>query len=258
MVCWIRGCTTKGGKKSTKKSLFTAHTEEMFNNWCKSGIAIKGINEFNKKSRICELHFQKDDVLRKDIVDMADDSTITVERKVPKLREGAIPSIFPSVSSRSKEISYCYENFINEEKEKEEQNERSSISHLKNTVNCSISMPDKDSDNSFLWNESVSMPNEDSNNLLLHNEEDSVPGEDSDNLLLHNEQGCLANTDNNKIQTWPELSDNLRSLTLPSEYWMPVITDKMAMWAYWSTDLSSRIWRVILEKNMTLRVSTYH
>jgi len=56
MACWIRGCTTKGGKKdsSRKKSLFTACTEKMFNNWCDNGIAARGINEFSKKSRICE------------------------------------------------------------------------------------------------------------------------------------------------------------------------------------------------------------
>ncbi|CAL1672634.1 unnamed protein product [Lasius platythorax] len=28
----------------------------------------------------------------------------------------------------------------------------------------------------------------------------------------------------------------------------------MAMWAYWKEDLSSCIWRVVLEKNMTLRI----
>lgn len=97
MACWIRGCTTKGGKKdsSRKKNLFTACTEKMFNNWCDNGIAARGINEFSKKSCICELHFQKDNILREDIFYMADGAIITVQRKVPKLKD-AVPSIFPS------------------------------------------------------------------------------------------------------------------------------------------------------------------
>jgi len=60
----------------------------------------------------------------------------------------------------------------------------------------------------------------------------------------------------NKLQTWVEIKSNLKSLTLPSEYWFPVITDEIAMWAYWEEDLSSYKWRVVLEKNMTLCVST--
>lgn len=221
MACWIRGCTTKGGKKdaSRKKSLFTARTEKMFNNWRDSGIAARGINEFSKKSRICELHFQKDDILREDIFHMTDGATIIVQRKIPKLKEDAVPHILP-VS----EISYYHLNPIDEEKRKEQQNAGTSITaQLKSTVNCSVSMPAKCQ---------------------------------SDNPISHHEQCCPANGDN-ELQTWAEIKRNLKSLTFTSEYWIPVITDEMAMWVYWKKDLSSCIWRVVLEKNMILRVSTY-
>ncbi|KYQ54440.1 hypothetical protein ALC60_06672, partial [Trachymyrmex zeteki] len=66
--------------------------------WRANGITARGINEFSKKSRICELHFQKDDILRKD-VHMADGATVTVQRKVSKLKEEAVPSVFPSAIS---------------------------------------------------------------------------------------------------------------------------------------------------------------
>lgn len=126
MSCWIRGCSTKGGKNdaSRKRSLFTAHTEEMFNNWSENGIATRGINEFSKKSRICELHFKKDDILKEDTFQMVDGTTITVQRKIPKLKEDAVPSIFPSkILSK---IAYYRFNPIYEEKREEQQNEETS------------------------------------------------------------------------------------------------------------------------------------
>ncbi|XP_071642320.1 uncharacterized protein [Temnothorax longispinosus] len=151
MACWINGCTTKGGKKETftKKSLFTARTEKMLQCWRDNGIAARGINELSKKSRICELHFEKDDTLREDIFHMADIATITVQRKIPKLKEDAVSSIFPS------EISYCCLNRINEEKPKEQQNGETSITaQLKSTVNCSVSVPAEcESDNPILHHE---------------------------------------------------------------------------------------------------------
>lgn len=198
-----------------EKPFYSLHGK-MFNNWCDNGIAARSINEFSKKSRICELHFQKDNILREDIFHMADGATITVQRKVSKLKEDVVPS----------EIISCYcLNLINEEQQKEQQNGETSITtQLKNTVNCFVFVPAKCK---------------------------------SDNLISHYEQDCSVNADN-KLQTWPEIKTNLKSLILTSEYWIPVITDEMAMWVYWKEDLSSYIWRVILEKNMTFRVSIYH
>ncbi|XP_036144611.1 uncharacterized protein LOC105839129 [Monomorium pharaonis] len=215
MSCWIRGCTTKSGKKdaSKKKSLFTACTEKMFNNWRDSEIAARGINTFSKTSRICELHFQKDDIIKEDIFYMADGTTITVQRKIPKLKEDAVPSIFPSVI-----MYYNVLNPINKEKLKE-QNEGTRITdQLKNTVNCFV----------------------------------SVPPCESKNHISHHEQNYT--NEDNELQTWIEIKKNFKSLTLTSEYCIPVITDEMAMWTYWKEDLSSCMWRVILKKNMILWV----
>ncbi|XP_026830310.1 uncharacterized protein LOC113563192 [Ooceraea biroi] len=100
LVGYVDVLPKEGKKMLQEKSLFTAHTEKMFNNWRDNGIAERGINEFSKKSRICELHFEKNDILREDIFHMADGATITVQRKVPKLKEDAVPSIFPSITYR--------------------------------------------------------------------------------------------------------------------------------------------------------------
>lgn len=216
MACWIRGCTTKGGKNEKKKSRFRARTESMLNNWRASGIAAKGINEFNKQSRICELHFQKNDILYEDIFPMADGTNITVQRKVPKLKEDAVPCIFPS----NTKISFC--RYLNDE-EKEQNRETNITTQLESTVNCSVSV---------------------------------LPKEPNNNHISHHKQDC-ANGDN-ELQTWTEIKRNLENLTLVSKYWVPMITDEMAMWGYWKEDLSCCIWRVVLEKNMTLRVNTYH
>lgn len=132
-----------------------------------------------------------------------DGTSITVQRKVPKLKEDAVPCIFPS----NPKICYYRLNLINEE---EKQNRGTSIAaQLESTVNCSV----------------------------------SVLAKESNNPILHHEQDCAAM--DNELQTWTEIKRNLRSLTLISEYWIPVITDEMAMWTYWKEDLSSCIWRVV-------------
>ncbi|KYN05193.1 hypothetical protein ALC62_03994 [Cyphomyrmex costatus] len=107
MSCWIRGCPTKDG--SEKRSLFTPFSDEMFNNWCDSGLATKGVTKFSKKSRVCELHFPKDDIIREDTFYLRDGTTSFMPRKIPKLKKGAVPSILPP------EVSYYHINAINEE-----------------------------------------------------------------------------------------------------------------------------------------------
>jgi len=153
MACWIRNCITKGGKENVKKSLFKGQTEEMFNNWRDSGIAAKGINEFSRKSRICELHFQKDDIFQEDIFYMADGTTITMPRKVPKLKEDAVPCIFPSEI-----ISYYRWNPINKEDREEQNGETSITAQSKSTVNCSISVPAECESNNLISHHEQSCP----------------------------------------------------------------------------------------------------
>ncbi|KAG5347670.1 CBX5 protein, partial [Acromyrmex charruanus] len=129
MSCWIRGCPTKSGL--TKKSLFTPYSDEMFNKWKDSGIAKKGINKFTKKSRVCELHFQKDDVIRVDTFKIEGSEDFLVPRKVPKLRKGAIPSIFPPVryyhiNSIGEQINY-YRINVNKQNQKKQQTGETSV-----------------------------------------------------------------------------------------------------------------------------------
>ena len=142
MSCWIRGCPTKSGLM--KRSLFTPYSDEIFNKWKDSGIAKKGVNKFTKKSRVCELHFQKDDFIRVDTFKIEGSEDFLVPRKVPKLRKGAIPSIFPPVrhyhiNSIDEQINYYRINIINKQNQKKQQTgETSVVAHLTSTFNCFV------------------------------------------------------------------------------------------------------------------------
>ncbi|KYN00394.1 hypothetical protein ALC62_08886, partial [Cyphomyrmex costatus] len=51
--------------------------------------------KIKENSRICELHFKSEDIIKEDAFVQTDGTVIYVTRKNPKLREGAVPSIFP-------------------------------------------------------------------------------------------------------------------------------------------------------------------
>lgn len=141
MSCWIRDCPTKSGL--TKKSLFTPYSDEIFNKWKDSGIAKKGINKFTKKSRVCELHFQKDDVIRVDTFKIEGSEDFLVPRKIPKLRKGAIPSIFPPVrhyhiNSIGEQINYYRINVNKQNQIKQQTGETSVVAQLTSTFNCFV------------------------------------------------------------------------------------------------------------------------
>ncbi|XP_011706235.1 PREDICTED: uncharacterized protein LOC105461439 [Wasmannia auropunctata] len=100
MTCCVEGCNSRGGKKnSSKKSLFTPRTNDMFTSWytimCTKNIKI------NKNSRICELHFKAKDIIKEDAFVQTNGTVIYVPRKNPKLKEGAVPSIFPIIRKLS-------------------------------------------------------------------------------------------------------------------------------------------------------------
>ncbi|XP_011707484.1 PREDICTED: uncharacterized protein LOC105462528 isoform X2 [Wasmannia auropunctata] len=189
----------------------------MFNNWLLSGIAARGRNEFTKNSKICQRHFHEDEIIREDVFQMANDSTVTVPRKVPLLKENAVPSIFPP-----EKINFYHINPIYEEKRREQQNEETSVAvSLQSVVNCSTFVSDK------------SM---------------------SHNYVTHNEQSSSSNERNKDLLTWTELITGLNNFTFPPSYWSPIIKEESIMWTCWSEDLSHCIRRVVLEKNMTFRI----
>lgn len=51
--------------------------------------------KIKKNNRICELHFKSEDIIREDAFEQINGTVIYVTRKIPKLKEGAVPSIFP-------------------------------------------------------------------------------------------------------------------------------------------------------------------
>ncbi|XP_018055992.1 PREDICTED: uncharacterized protein LOC108692309 [Atta colombica] len=86
--------TMYGDKKGTaRKSLFTPRTNDMFTSWYNI-MSTKNI-KINRNSRVCELHFKSEDIIKEDVFMQADGKIIYVIRKNPKLKEEAVPLIFP-------------------------------------------------------------------------------------------------------------------------------------------------------------------
>ena len=93
MACCIKGCNSRRDKNSSsKKSFFTAYTTDLFISWS-NVLSHKNI-KLTKKSTICELHFKADDIVREDAFPQ-DGTVIYIKRTKPKLKEEAVPSIFP-------------------------------------------------------------------------------------------------------------------------------------------------------------------
>ncbi|KAL6417760.1 hypothetical protein ACFW04_014357 [Cataglyphis niger] len=82
MACCIKGCNSRRDQSglAKKKFFYTLHSN-------RRRIA-------KKNSRICELHFKSEDIIKEDAFLQNDGTVIYVKRKNPKLKEGAIPSIF--------------------------------------------------------------------------------------------------------------------------------------------------------------------
>jgi len=65
----------------------------MFTSWYNI-MSTKNI-KINRNSRVCELHFKSEDIIKEDTFMQADGKIIYVTRKNPKLKEEAVPLIFP-------------------------------------------------------------------------------------------------------------------------------------------------------------------
>ncbi|XP_011157206.1 uncharacterized protein LOC105194151 isoform X1 [Solenopsis invicta] len=135
--CYIRGCTTRGGSHSTGRKLFAASTEKMFNAWRDSKIARRCVGKkFSQKSRICDLHFRKNDIERYETFRTTDGSMVTVLRRKPILKEDAVPSIFPLKIERFRRRPKY-------PRKKQQYKETSTTTLLKHMVNCFDSVPVK-------------------------------------------------------------------------------------------------------------------
>ena len=90
----------------------------MFISW--SNVLSNKNIKLTKKSAICELHFKAEDIIREDAFLQDDGAVIYVKRSKPKLKEGAVPSIFPpekipyyqqierkNIAVMSSEVSTC-------------------------------------------------------------------------------------------------------------------------------------------------------
>ncbi|XP_051167937.1 uncharacterized protein LOC127285796 [Leptopilina boulardi] len=121
MSCFVKGCTTSGYMKKNcnenyKKHLFSPVSEEILCEWKK---AIPGGENLLKKHRICELHFEKDDIITDFVTKMPDGSEYRLKRERPMLRKGAIPKFFSTLT--------CKETYEASQKEIEKNHQKNVI-----------------------------------------------------------------------------------------------------------------------------------
>jgi len=187
----------------------------MFISWynimCNKNIKIK------KTSRIYELHFKSEDIIKEDAFLQEDGSVIYVKRKNPKLKEGAVPSIFPT-----KNISYYEE-----------------IKYENNNVISPEEFSIKTSETvSQLAEESIPSTSHVKNKVLQTNElsQSFVPREETGAFSVKN-------------------INNAKNIKVPTIYWFANINNNCMMWTCWKNDLSNILRRVIIKTNMEVQVS---
>jgi len=180
---------------------------------CNKNIKIK------KTSRICELHFKTEDIIKEDAFLQEDGSVIYVKRKNPKLKEEAVPSIF-----LTENVSYYQE-----------------IKHENNNVMSSeeLSIKYKTLETvSYLAEESIPSTSHMKNRALQTNEL-------SQPFVPRNETCAFSVKDIN-------IAKNIK---VPTVYWFANIDNNCMMWTCWKNDLSNILRRVIIKTNMEVQVS---
>lgn len=92
--CFAPLCTSRHGE-IPKCFFFGAPKKDkrLFDEWQRA--IPRRDKELSKKDYLCEKHFQQEDILRVETV-MVNGEANYLHRKRPKLREGAVPCIWPS------------------------------------------------------------------------------------------------------------------------------------------------------------------
>lgn len=177
--------------------------------------------KIEKKSRICELHFKSEDIIREDAFLQADGTVIYVKRKNPKLKEGAVPLIFPQNIPYYQEI--------------EHENNSDDIMSYKVFVECETST------------------------TVSHSMEKPIPST-SQEMMNCNKNMQLQIEDRSVMKkATPKFSDEdiniAKNIEVPTAYWFANINDSCMMWTCWTNNLSQVLRRVIIKTDMTLQVN---
>lgn len=97
VYCCVPYCETGLRSDTEELKLFTTNRKELQKKWAR---AIQRPNyKFTKHSAVCILHFHKDDVLKGRML-FTYGKEVFIPYKVWKLKEGAIPEIFPGITRR--------------------------------------------------------------------------------------------------------------------------------------------------------------
>lgn len=83
--------------------------DEILNKWKE---AIPNGHALSKHHLVCELHFKEQEVDKEFVQILKDGSKFTMKKDRPLLKKGAVPSVFPSISSEINSTSKKIECFV--------------------------------------------------------------------------------------------------------------------------------------------------
>ncbi|XP_011883903.1 PREDICTED: uncharacterized protein LOC105571020 [Vollenhovia emeryi] len=215
MACCIKECNSRRDKNGLARSFFTPRTNDMFNSW-KNILSTINI-QIKKNSRVCELHFKSEDIIKEDAFLQVDGTVIYVKRKNPKLREGAVPSIFP------KTIPYC--------QQIEHKNNNNDVMSCEFSTEC------------------------ESLETILHSAEEPISSTSHgiNKALQIEHRYFMPRERNNKFSS--EDINIAKNIKVPASYWFANICDNYMMWTCWANDLSYILRRVIIKTDMKVQVN---
>src|SRR5580765_2060640 len=174
--------------------------------------------KIKKNSRICELHFKSEDIIKEDVFLQVDGTVIYVKRKNPKLKEEAVPSIFPL-----KNIPYC--------QQIEHKNNNDDVMSCEFSTECETS------------------------ETISHSAEEPIPSTSHgiNKALQIGDRSFVPKKETTKFSA--EDINISKNIEVPTSYWFANINDSCMMWICWANNLSYILGRVIVETNMKVQVN---
>lgn len=94
-MCIVPKCTSNYRSSKEKTTCFSIPKDPVLKSKWLKNIPRKNYNP-GKCAVVCEKHFDPNDIIRFDSVKRDDGTILTCKRECPKLKEGAIPIIFPN------------------------------------------------------------------------------------------------------------------------------------------------------------------
>ncbi|XP_076301975.1 uncharacterized protein LOC143220123 [Lasioglossum baleicum] len=91
MACSIKGCKSRRNQNESSKKTFFA----VCASW--HDILSSHTTKITKNSSVCELHFKPEDIIKEHAIVQTDGTVNHIHRKRALLKQGAVPSIFPSI-----------------------------------------------------------------------------------------------------------------------------------------------------------------